>query len=396
MNETTTVSVGAQQEQARGMKELLAQKGELFEFPKEGEIIEGKVLEKGRNKIFFDLGAFRTGVVYKAEVDLSMYDVNEIRVGQVLPVKILALENDDGLVELSLREAGLDRTWDELRETKEKGEVFEIILEDANRGGLLVNVKGVQAFLPVSQLAPEHYPRVEGGDKEKIYEELKQFVGTPLEVKILDLDQGANKLILSEKAKVSKLLKEKLAGYEVGQVIEGAVSGIVDFGAFITFNGIEGLAHISELGWQLVEDPHDVVSIGEAVSAKIIDIEGDKVSLSLKALKPNPWDAVAEKYKVGDTIEGEVVKFNPFGAFVRVEPEIQGLAHISEFGGYDEMIRTLEMDGSYTFTITMLEPQEYKMALKLVTDEAKAVEKEPETAVADAAGPTPEESGSTN
>src|SRR3989344_4691807 len=306
---------------AREMKELLAAKGELFEFPKEGEIIEGTVLEKGRNKIYFDLGSFRTGVVYKTEVDLSAYDVNEIKVNQVLPVKILALENDEGFVELSLREAGLDRTWDELRELKDGGEVFEVVVEDANRGGLLASVRGVQAFLPVSQLAPEHYPRVEGGDKEKIYEELKQFVSRSLEVKILDLDQGSNKLILSEKAKVSKALKEKLTGFTVGQVVEGTVSGIVDFGAFITFEGIEGLAHISELGWQLVENPHDVVSIGETVSAKIIDIEGDKVSLSLKALKPNPWDEVAKKYTVGDTVSGEVVKFNPFGAFVRVEPE---------------------------------------------------------------------------
>lgn len=353
----------------QSMKELLSQKGDLFEFPKEGEIIDGTVLDKGRHKIFFDLGQLRTGVVYKTEVDLSMYDVNEITVGQKLPVKVLALENDEGFIELSLREAGLDRVWNEIRDLKENGTVFEVTIDDANRGGLLANVKGIQAFLPVSQLAPDNYPRVEGGDKEKIYQELQKFVGGKLELKILDMDQTESKLILSEKAKVSKALEQKLEDYKVGQVIEGEVSGIVDFGAFITFDGVEGLAHISELGWQLVEDPHNVVSLGETVQAKIIDIEGDKVSLSLKALKPNPWDAIAEKYSVGDEIEGEVVKFNPFGAFVRVAPDIQGLAHISEFGGYDKMASALEVGSTYTFKVTMLDPKEYKMALRLVTED---------------------------
>jgi small subunit ribosomal protein S1 len=237
---------------------------------------------------------------------------------------------------------------------------------------LLANVRGVQAFLPVSQLSAEHYPRVEGGDKEKIFSELKEFIGSSLEVKVLDLDQRANKLILSEKAKASKALQEKLSQYEVGQTIEGTVSGIVDFGAFITFDGVEGLAHISELGWQLVEDPHDVVTMGETVSAKIIGIEDDKVSLSLKALKANPWDEIDRAYSTGDTVEGTVVKFNPFGAFVRVGPEIQGLAHISEFESYDQMTQLLELGKTYAFRITMLEPKEYKMALRLLSREKSA------------------------
>jgi len=368
---TAVTPITDERENVRGqeMKELLAQKGELFEFPKEGEIVEGKVLEKGRNKIYVDLGAFRTGIVYKAEIDLSMYDVNEISVGQIIPAKILLLENEEGFVELSLREAGLDKTWDELKALKDSGDVFNVEIVDANRGGLMANVKGVVAFLPVSQLSAEHYPRVEGGDKEKIFEELKQFVGKSLEVKILDLDQNAEKLILSEKAKVSTALKEKLEKYAVGQTVSGTVSGIVDFGAFITFDGIEGLAHISELGWQLVEDPHDVVTVGEEIEARIIEIDGDKVSLSIKALKPNPWQEIATRFNVGDTIEGEIVKFNPFGAFVRVSPDIQGLAHISEFGGYEEMTNALKVGESYSFVITMLEPQEYKMALKLKKDE---------------------------
>jgi small subunit ribosomal protein S1 len=345
------------------MKDLLSRTEPLFVLPKVGDVIEGRVVEKGRNRIFFDLGSLRLGVVYKGEIDLSLYDMQTIRVGDTLPVKILLLENEDGLVELSMREAGLDRVWHEIEALKESGEVFSLEVKDANRGGLMAELKGVPGFLPVSQLSSEHYPHVEGGDKDEILRRLKQFVGTELEVKVLDLDRKTGKLIFSERAKVSKEVQEKLSSYSVGQVVEGVVSGIVDFGAFITFDGIEGLAHISELGWQLVERPEDVVKIGEKVSAKIIAMEGDKVSLSIKSLRPNPWDAISGKYHVGDTIDGVPVKYNPFGVFVRVEPEIQGLAHISEFENYEQMVSSLIIGNSYRFTITMLEPSQYKMAL---------------------------------
>jgi small subunit ribosomal protein S1 len=351
---------------SENMKDLLQAKDSLFVFPKVGDILEGKVIEKGRNRIFVDLGNLRLGVVYKNEIDLSMYDVQNIKVGELLPVKILELENNDSLIELSLKEAGLDKVWQEFSELKEKGETFPVTVQDANRGGLIIQLHGIQGFLPVSQLSPEHYPHVEGGDKEEILQHLKSFVGKELEVKILDLDRKTAKLILSERAKASRETKEKLAKYTVGQIIEGEISGIVDFGAFITFEGIEGLVHISELGWQLVESPANMVNVGDKVQAKIIAIENDKVSLSLKALKLNPWDAIGEKYKKGDLIEGLISRYNPFGAFVRVEPEIQGLAHISEFKNYEDMIARLKIGEKYTFRITMLEPKEYKMALRLI------------------------------
>jgi small subunit ribosomal protein S1 len=363
-----------------GMKELLGSGETLFSFPREGDIIEGLVIKKGRNRIYFNLGALRTGVVYRSEIDMSLYDVEGLHEGQTLPVKILSLENEEGFVELSLREAGLDKTWQELRMFKEKGEAFSFTVEAANRGGLMGTIRGVAAFLPVSQLSPEHYPRVEGGDKEEIFRQLKEFVGREIEVKILDLNQKTNKLILSEKAKASHAIEEKLAGYSVGQVVEGTVSGIVDFGAFVTFDGIEGLVHISELGWQLVEDPRSVVSIGETVQAKVIAIEGDRVSLSLKVLKPNPWEEIARTYKKGDIVEGVVSKFNPFGVFVRVGAEVQGLAHISEFKNYEEMTARLEVGKTYQFRITMLEPENYKMALRLLELEAERGEGSAEVA----------------
>ncbi len=351
------------------MKDLLQEKEISFTLPKEGDVIEGLIIEKGRNKIFFDLGPIRTGVVYKPEIDLSLYDANSIKIGDTLAVKIIHLENEEGLVELSLREAGLDRVWEELKELKDKNEVFKVKIQEANRGGLVARTKGVQAFLPVSQLSPENYPHVEGGDKEEILKRLQDFAEKELEVKILDLDRKSNKVILSERAKASKETKEKLEKYSVGETVKGKVSGIVDFGVFITFDGIEGLVHISELGWQLVESPENIVDIGDEVEAKIIAIEDDKVSLSLKALKPNPWEEIADKYKVGDIIEGTVSKFNPFGAFIKIGDEIQGLAHISEFESYEDMTSALEIGKSYGFKITMLESKDYKMALQLLDSE---------------------------
>lgn len=353
------------------MKELLQDKSVGFSLPKVGDIVEGRVIEKGRNKLYLDLGPLRLGVVYRSEIDLSLYDLQAIKPGDVLPAKIVSLENEEGLVELSLREAGLERVWRELGQLKETGTVFEAVIEGANRGGLIASVKGISAFLPVSQLSSEHYPHVEDGDKEEILRRLREFVGHTLEVKVIDLDRKTSKIILSERAKASKELEEKLARYSVGQTVEGVVSGIVDFGAFVTFDGIEGLIHISELGWQLVEKPDDVVKIGDNIKAKIIAIENGRVSLSLKALKPNPWAEAAQRYQKGDLVEGLVSKFNPFGAFVKINSEIQGLAHISEFKNYEEMTTLLAVGQNYRFRITLFEPKDFKMALRPVLTEEK-------------------------
>lgn len=346
------------------MKDLLQDKGVSALFPKAGDTAQGTVIEKGRNRVFLDINAFRTGILYKSEIDASQTNFQDIKKGDVLTVKIINLEDKNGYVEVSLSEAGLEKAWEEIKALKLSGETLDVKITGANRGGLTAQVDGLAAFLPVSQLSSSNYPHVEGGDKEEIMKLLKKFVGQTITVKVLDYDQKMGKVILSEKAKVSKELEEKLAGYKVEDIVDSKVSGIVDFGAFVTFNGIEGLVHISEIGWQLIDKPSDILSIGDPIKAKIISIDGEKVSLSLKALKPNPWNEVENKYKKGDIVAGTVIKFNPFGAFVRIDSELQGLAHISEFKTYQEMTRALELNKVYPFRITMLEPKEYKIALQ--------------------------------
>lgn len=346
------------------MKDLLQEKNINIVIPKVGDTLPGLVIEKGRNRIYIDLNGFRTGVLYKNELESISANFQDIKKGDVLSVKITELENKDGLVEVSLMQATLDQAWDAIKNLKQSGEILEAKITGANRGGLTAQVEGLAAFLPVSQLSSQNYPHVEGGDKEEILKILKKFVGQVILVKIIDYDQKNGKVILSEKAKISKETEAKLANYSVDDLVVGEVSGLVDFGAFVTFNGIEGLIHISEIGWQLVEKPSDVLKIGDKIEAKVISVEGDKISLSLKALKPNPWDEVEKKYKKGDTVDGIVVKFNPFGAFVKLDAEIQGLAHISEFKTYKDMTAAVELGQTYPFKISTLEPKEYKLALQ--------------------------------
>ena len=238
----------------------------------------------------------------------------------------------------------------------------------ANKGGLLVEVEGFQGFLPVSQLSPEHYPRVEGADKTQILTKLQKLVGKDLGVKILTLDYKKDILIVSEKATETKKLKEILKKYKNGDVVSGEITGIVEFGVFIKLltDNLEGLIHISELDWRLIDDPAEIVKIGQKVKAKIIEITPDgRISLSLKALKKDPWEGIADVYKKSQEIKGKITKFNPFGAFVEITPKIQGLVHISEFGNRAKMEEILKINETYNFQILQIDPKEHRMSLKL-------------------------------
>ena len=300
--------------------------------------------------------------------------IKALQIGDVVHAKIVELENEDGYRELSLQDATKDINWGKLRELKESGEIIKVKITGVNKGGLLTSINNIPAFLPVSQLSPENYPRVVDADKAKILKELQKFIGKTLEVKVLDLLAEENKLILSEKAKTEQMTKAILNNYKKGDIIEGQITGIADFGAFIRFpvtatdakdESIEGLIHISELDWQLVQNPAEVVKVGEVIKAQIININNNQVFLSLKSLKENPWEKIEKDYKKGDTIKGKVISFSPFGAFVEVLPKIRGLCHISEFASQKEMEESLKAGETYKFEILLIEPKEHRMSLKL-------------------------------
>lgn len=352
------------------MDVLLRQRGEASHVLKPGDIVEGEVIEKKGARLFVDLGSRGTGIVYGREYYVAADVIKRLNPGERVTAKVVEPDNPEGYTELSLKEAGREKNWKDLERLMASGELLKLRVREANRGGLILEHLGVLGFLPASQLSAEHYPRVEGGDKEKIYEELKKLVGQELEVSVIDVDSPDGKLIFSEKTKETERVRQKLAAYRVGGVITGEVAGIVSFGAFVKFgDGLEGLVHISEIDWQLISNPADVLKVGQTVQAKIVGIEGDKVSLSLKALKPDPWMKAEEKYPKGSVVSGTVAKFNPFGAFVKLDGEIQGLAHISEFGTEAKMREMLKLDEPHEFRVLAVDAKEHRLALGPVRGE---------------------------
>lgn len=351
---------------------------DISPMPQMGSLVEGKVIAKDRSSVFIDLGPQGTGIIYGREFYEAKEAIKNLSIGDTVFAKVVELENEEGYKELSLRDATKDMNWQNLKEIKNKEEIVKVKITGVNKGGLLTSINGIQAFLPVSQLSPENYPRVEDADKQKILKELQKFIGKTLEVKILDLLAEENKLILSEKAKAEQAIKEILKNYKVGDIVGGLITGIADFGVFIKFpaiedkkeviqeGSIEGLIHISELDWQLVQNPAEIVKVGEVVKAQIININNGQVFLSLKSLKENPWEKIEEKFKKGDKVKGKVLSFSTFGAFIEVESKIRGLCHVSEFSSQKEMEDSLKLGQSYDFEVLLVEPKEHRMSLKLV------------------------------
>jgi len=353
----------------KDMKELL-HNNNFLKIPKINEIVKGKIIAKEKGALFVDLGPIGTGIIYGKEFLEAKDYIKKLEIGQEVFTKIINLENEDGYLELSIGQADKDLTWQKLRELKEKGETIKIKILGANKGGLLSDFSGLLGFLPVSQLSSNNYPKVEGGEATKILKELQKFVGKEMEVQIFDIDPKSEKLIFSEKLRELEKVKEYLKNYQIGDEVEAEIVGVVDFGAFVKFGkeNIDGLIHISELDWKIIENPAEVVSLGQKVKAKIIEISNGRVYLSLKALKKDPWEGIEEKYKKDDEVLGKLTKFNPFGAFVQITPEIQGLCHISEFGSQKKMKEKLQLGETYKFKILEIHPKEHRMILSLVEE----------------------------
>ncbi|MDR3298019.1 MAG: S1 RNA-binding domain-containing protein [Candidatus Nomurabacteria bacterium] len=293
-----------------------------------GDTIEGTVLTVKKHEILLDLGARGVGMVPRREVTFG----RQLNEGDVVSASVVDTEMDDGLILLSLRKAVKDKGWDEIIVKLDAGEIVEIQPFDANRGGLLVEYEGIRGFLPVSQLSAEHYPRVGNSDKDEILQRLNALVGQNIRVRILDADKKTNKLIFSEKEAIKDGLAERFAELKVGDIVKGVVTGVVDFGVFVNVDGIEGLIHISEISWERVSSPADYVKVGAPIEAKIIAIDKDRLSLSMKQLKEDPWATEIATFKKGDKVEGTVTRITPFGAFVQISPAVEALVHVSELG----------------------------------------------------------------
>lgn len=350
---------------AQALKDELANASRL----REGEVVQAVFLKKTPRAAYFSLGTFGTGIVFGVELQNSREPLKTIKPGDQIPAKVGTVEGYMGYVELSLSEAGKQKAWQEAKVYEENGEIATVKVVGVNQGGLLVDLSGLKGFLPISQLSAEHAPNIPDGDRQRTLDELKKFVGQELGVKVITVNPRNNKLIVSERdnAASSANIKELLSRYEVGQTVPGVVSGIADFGIFVRFVDnpeIEGLVHISEIDHRIIDNPKEILKLGETVQVKIIDIKEGRVFLSLKALKADPWLAVHEKYKEGTDVRGKVYKFNPFGAIIDLDGGLQGLIHVSEFGGIDEMKKVLSVGESYSFMIGAIKQEEKRIILK--------------------------------
>jgi len=334
---------------------------------KAGDMVEGTLISVGKNEVYIDLEGYGVGVVRGRELYDDQATLNSLKPGDKIFASVVETENKEGNVELSLRQAGQERVWQKLRDLLENKEVVATKILAANKGGLMVEINNVVGFLPVSQLSLEHYPRVEEGDKSRILSVLNGYVGQMFNVQVITADSAEEKLIVSEKAVFEKETEDKLAKLKIGEVVSGTVTGVVDFGVFVKFGELEGLVHISELAWQRIENPKDLVHVGDTVQAKIIAIDKGRVSLSIKQLQPDPWQEAVKRYQIGQTVKGKISKIMPFGVFVELDKDIQGLAHVMELShepvkSADDVVK---VGDEREFKIISIEPAEHRLGLSI-------------------------------
>ncbi len=349
---------------------------ERVEMPPQLEaLVEGPVISILKSSVFIDLSPFGTGIIYGREFINARELIRKINIGDSIKAKVVDANNEDGYIELSLKEARQALIWNEAEEAIKAKTPIELTVKEANKGGLILDWQGIAGFLPASQLKSEHYPRVEDSDKEKILKELKQLIGKRINVVIISALPKEGKLIFSEKDNNPEERKEIIGKYNLDDELECEVAGIVDFGIFLKLEeGLEGLVHISEIDWGLVEDPRSMFKVGEKVKAKIIEIKEGKISLSIKALRENPWKEFDGTLKKGDIVSGVVIKFNKHGALVSIKQGVAGLVHNSSFGGENELRETLELGKNYDFQVTLFEAKDQKMTLIHLDDSKKKQE----------------------
>lgn len=343
--------------------------------PQVDALIEGPVISIQKSSVYIDLAPFGTGIIYGREFINAKDIIKKVNIGDVVKAKIVSFENEDGYIELSLKEAKQALIWSEADKIIKSKATLELTVKEANKGGLILDWQGIAGFLPASQLKSEHYPRVEDSDKDKILKALKLLIGKRINVVMISALPKEGKLIFSEKDNNPEERQEIVGKYTVGDELDCEIAGIVDFGVFLKLEeGLEGLVHISEIDWGLVEDPRSMFKVGDKVKAKIIEIKDGKISLSIKALKENPWKEFEGKLKKGDIVSGVVIKFNKHGALVSIKQGVAGLVHNSGFGSEEKLRKSLELGKTYNFQATLFEPKDQRMTLVYLDGDKKKAE----------------------
>ncbi len=340
----------------------------FIEVPQVGDVVKGSVISVDKGEIHLDIQGMTTGVVRGRELFLESREYSHLKTGDEVEATVVELENENGEMELSFRIAGFKKAWDNMHKWMKEGLTLSAKVLSANKGGIMMQVEALPAFMPVSQLNPDHYPRVAGGDKNRILDKLKELINKDLEVKVIDVDEKEEKLIVSERAVWEDSQKAVLDSYKIGDMVEGEISALTSFGAFIKFGeGLEGLVHISEIAWQRIDHPKDILKTGDKVRAQIIQLDHSKIYLSIKRLVDDPWKRVKEKYKEGDKVVGKIIKIEPFGLMISLDKDIHGLAHISELSDAPiaHINELFKIGQEMEFEVMSVEPAEHRLGLKV-------------------------------
>lgn len=351
---------------ATDMQQLLDKDHSALVSFKAGASIKGEVLDVNDSRVLMELASGMTGVITRREAAGYGTESDEIEVGATIEATVIDPENEEGLVMLSLRRASQDTAWAELNTIMEEERIIKVKIEEANKGGLMAKYKGLRSFLPVSQLMPMNYPRVEGADSGEILKKLQIHIGKEFVVRVLNVSRENSKIIISEKLAHQSQMGDTLKNIQIGDQVEGHVSGVVKFGIFVTFGGVEGLVHVSELEWGHVSDPGRNYSIGDKVEVLVIGRENEKLSFSIKQLSEDPWLGYVEKYSEGQEVTGKVTRWNDNGVFVEIDSEVQGLFSIDQFEATkgSELTGTVKEGETITGTIVAVNTDSHRLELK--------------------------------
>ncbi|MFA6995563.1 MAG: S1 RNA-binding domain-containing protein [Patescibacteria group bacterium] len=369
-------------EELSEFEKLLAK--DNIKIPQVGDIVKGTIVAASKAEVKLDVDGVLMGIIRGPELYNEVEEFSSLKPGDEIEAAVIDAENENGELELSFRLVGQEKAWKKLREALKDKTTVKVKIMDANKGGLLSRYCQIDGFLPVSQLAPENYPRISGGDKSKILEKLKSFVGQEFEVTVITLSEEDNKIIFSEKDVWNKKQKPALDKYKLGMEVEGRITAITNFGVFVSFGeNIEGLIHISELAWQRIDSPSEMYKVGDSIKAAIISIDGAKVFLSAKKLLKDPWMEASAKYHIGQIVSGTILKINPFGLFVKLDEEIHGLAHISQLNldAKEKITDLFKADEVLDFEVVSISPSEHRLGLKLGLVGSKNNKSEKETKV---------------
>lgn len=378
-------------EDTLNQQEMEEQMEEAMEALKRGNIVSGTVLRIEENEVMVDIGAKTEGVIPLSELSFrSFSNPHEVvSEGEVVEVQVIRVEDDQGRPVLSKKRAERRISWDKLEEALQNEEVIEAAVKEVVKGGILVDLGGINGFVPASQI-----------DRGYV-ENLNEYVGQTLKLKVLEVDRTRNKAVLSRKKVLEEELEEKRNelwnNLKEGQTVKGIVKRLTDFGAFIDIGGYDGLLHVSELSWGRVEHPRDVLQEGDEIEVEILsfDREKGKISLGRKRFLANPWDTAVEKYPPGSIVEGKVLRLAPFGAFVEIEPGIEGLVHISQLAPYhvDKTEDAVQVGEVVKVKVLSVDQQSQRMSLSLkdavmAEEEAENIKQEVENNVSNGAAVT--------